>query len=206
MDESQKLDEVIIEELENPEEEKTEEVKEEKESEEKDPITMEALMQKLEQLDDKFTEKIETDEYKNQLFDKLHQQLRMYQEDVIATAINPIIMEVIQLLDGLKAQRQRFPEEATPENYNRLIEKFDGVIEDVEDLLEGLDVDIYSIEGNHPDPKRQKIIKTVPTDEKNLNNLIAKKISDGYIRQNHIIKYEKISVYKYQEDKEDGNK
>lgn len=172
----------------------------------KDQVTTEELMQKLEQLDTKFTKKIQTDEHKNQLFDKLHQQLKIYEDDVIAMAINPIIMEMIQLLDSLKAQRQYFPEEVSQENYEKLVKKFDGAIEDVQDLLEELDVDIYSVEGAYPDPKRQKIVKVIPTVEKERNNTIAKKVSDGYIRQNHIVKYEKIAIYKYQEDKEDGNK
>ena len=222
MDESKNQDEVIIEELEvpkTPDEEETEEKPEEvvtegekteekkvTDSTDKNQVTTEELMQKLEQLDAKFTKKIQTDEHKNQLFDKLHQQLKVYEDDVIATAINPIIMEMIQLLDSLKAQRQYFPEEVSQENYEKLVKKFDGAIEDVQDLLEELDVDIYSVEGAYPDPKRQKIVKVIPTVEKERNNTIAKKVSDGYIRQNHIVKYEKIAIYKYQEDKEDGNK
>ena len=172
----------------------------------KDQVTTEELMQKLEQLDTKFTKKIQTDEHKNQLFDKLYERMKMYEDDAIATAINPIIMELIQLLDNLKAQRQYFPEEVSQENYEKLVKKFDGAIEDVQDLLEELDVDIYSVEGVCPDPKRQKIVNVIPTTEKERNNTIAEKVSDGYIRQNHIVKYEKIAIYKYQEDKENGNK
>ena len=59
-----------------------------------------------------------------------------------------------------------------------------------------MDVSKYETDDTVLDAKRQKIIKTVLTDDTAKNNTIESKLSDGYIFKNKIIKYEKVSVYK----------
>lgn len=167
---------------------------------------IQAVERKLDDLAQMFTEKIETDTYKNALFDQMHQELRQYQEDAISSITDPIIMELIGLKDQIGLFLQHIPEEPTPDNYSKLRRRYEEVAEDLGDILENLDVQTYMVEGNIPDPKRQKILKTVPTDEPELDNTVEKKIAQGYMKKNRIIKYEKISIYKYQEEKKDGSK
>ena len=59
-----------------------------------------------------------------------------------------------------------------------------------------MDVSKYETDNQVPDTKRQKIIKTVRTEDASKNNTIESKLSDGYIYGNKIIKYEKVAVYK----------
>lgn len=166
-----------------------------------------ALMdQKLDSLAEKFDDKIQTDAYKNQLFDQMHNQLRKYQDDVLEAIREPIITELLDLLDGLKKYEKHMPEEATQENLEKMKKRFSDVREDLEDILENMDVCKYETDPQQPEPKRQKIIKTVQTDLPEQNNQIAEKMSDGYLYQNRILKYEKVAIYKYKENDEADKK
>ncbi len=162
--------------------------------------------QKLDSLAEKFDDKIQTDTYKNQLFDQMHNQLRKYQDDVLEAIREPIITELLDLLDGLKKYEKHMPEEATQENLDKMKKRFSDVREDLEDILENMDVCKYETDPQQPEPKRQKIIKTVQTELPEQNNQIAEKLSDGYLYQNRILKYEKVSIYKYKENIEADKK
>lgn len=154
------------------------------------------LSSKMDALTELFKSKIETDEYKNHLFDEMHKKLAMYQDDALKSIIEPYISELITLVENVKQYERFTPEEATPENYAKLRKRFAAVREDIEDLLEEMDVSKYETDDLVPDTKRQKIIKTVRTDDASKNNTIESKLSDGYIYRNKIIKYEKVAVYR----------
>ncbi len=154
------------------------------------------LASKLDALTELFKSKIETDEYKNHLFDEMHRQLAKYQDDALKSVIEPFISELITLLENVRQYEKFTPEEATPENYAKLRKRLSDVRGDIEDILEEMDVSKYETDEVIPDTKRQKIIKTVRTDDASKNNTIESKLSDGYIYRNKIIKYEKVAVYK----------
>ena len=154
------------------------------------------LSVKMDALLELFKNKIETDTYKNRLFDEMHKQLMKYQDDVLQSVMEPVILEIISLLDGIKKYERCIPEEVTAENYGKLKKRFTDIRGDLEDLLEDMDVSKYETDDTVLDAKRQKIIKTVLTDDTAKNNTIESKLSDGYIFKNKIIKYEKVSVYK----------
>lgn len=154
------------------------------------------LSVKMDALTELFKAKIETDEYKNHLFDEMHRQLAKYQDDALKSVIEPFISELITLLENVKQYEKFTPEEATPENYAKLRKRLTDIRGDIEDILEEMDVSKYETDDVIPDTKRQKIIKTVRTEDASKNNTIASKLSDGYIYGNKIIKYEKAAVYK----------
>ena len=162
---------------------------------------LEEILGSIEKLETLFINKIQVDQHKNQLFDKLHEELKGYQDDIVWNMVNPIILEVIGVLERVKKEYERIPKEPTKENYERLIRKYGEVQEELEDILYSQDVEEYTIDGNIPDPKRQKIVKTTPTQKKELDNTVEKKLSAGFIRKNRIIKVERISLFKYQEEK-----
>ncbi len=154
------------------------------------------LSSKMDALTELFKSKIETDEYKNHLFDEMHRQLAKYQDDALKSVIEPFISELITLLENVRQYEKFTPEEASPENYAKLRKRLSDVRGDIEDILEEMDVSKYETDEVIPDTKRQKIIKTVRTDDASKNNTIESKLSDGYIYRNKIIKYEKVAVYK----------
>ena len=186
-----------------PEEPSPSSPEEEKAPSQKELLEKMMLMdQKLDSLAEEFDDKIQTDAYKNQLFDQMHNQLRKYQDDVLEAIREPIITELLDLLDGLKKYEKHMPEEATQENLEKMKKRFSDVREDLEDILENMDVCKYETDPQQPEPKRQKIIKTVQTELPEQNNQIAEKLADGYLYKNRILKYEKVAIYKYKENTE----
>lgn len=176
--------------------ERTEEERTEKEAPEKE------IAEKLDRLQKSFDEKIRTDEYKNKLFDQLHEELKHYQDDIISEMTNPIVLELIGVIEQIEKQAAGYPEAEEEGMYERLRKNYLEAAEDLRDILYGQDVESYSVEGDFPDTKRQKIVKTVLTPQKELDNTIEKRLSPGYIKNNRIIKYERITIYKYREEKE----
>ena len=126
----------------------------------------------------------------------MHKKLAKYQDDALKAVIEPFISELIILLENVRQYERFTPEEATPENYAKLRKRLADVRGDIEDILEEMDVSKYETDDQVPDTKRQKIIKTVRTEDASKNNTIESKLSDGYIYGNKIIKYEKVAVYK----------
>ena len=54
--------------------------------------------------------------------------------------------------------------------------------EDLEDILYRQNIESYRVPGHEVDVRRQKIIQTVPTDDKSKDNLVAVRVADGYER------------------------
>ena len=122
-----------------PEEPSPSSPEEENAPSQKDLLEKMMLMdQKLDSLAEKFDDKIQTDTYKNQLFDQMHNQLRKYQDDVLEAIREPIITELLDLLDGLKKYEKHMPEEATQENLDKMKKRFSDVREELEDILENM--------------------------------------------------------------------
>ncbi len=158
------------------------------------------LYQKMCDLEELFKERIAYDEHKNALFDKLYDDKKKYENDVIASVTDPIILEVIHVIEEIRAQMKKIPGEANQENYDRLKKRFAGIPQRLEDLLYEQNVEPYSVEGDVPDMKQQKVINAVETEENDLGGKIAERLTCGYKKGNRIIKPERINVYKVKEN------
>ncbi|MCC8162014.1 MAG: nucleotide exchange factor GrpE [Lachnospiraceae bacterium] len=159
------------------------------------------LLEKMDELQNLFEQRLRTDEYKNRLFDQLYGDLKEYQNDVVASVTTPMLMEIISILDRMKKQSPSPDPDDYPGAYAALLRNWNNAVEDLEDLLYAQDTEPYSEEGDVPDTKRQKIVKTVATSDRSLDNQIAQHLSGGYVKNNRIIKFERVSIYKYQEEK-----
>ncbi len=159
------------------------------------------LLEKMDELQNLFEQRLRTDEYKNRLFDQLYGDLKEYQNDVVASVTTPMLMEIISILDRMKKQSPSPDPDDYPGAYAALLRNWNNAVEDLEDLLYAQDTEPYSVEGDVPDTKRQKIVKTVATSDRSLDNQIAQHLSGGYVKNNRIIKFERVSIYKYQEEK-----
>ena len=60
------------------------------------------LLKQVSELKDLFNQKITNDEYKNQLFDKMHAELVKYQQGSVNKMVDDMAMDVILLSDNTK--------------------------------------------------------------------------------------------------------
>lgn len=88
--------------------------------------------------------------------------------------------------------------EPTEENYKKLLRIVKGIAEDLEDILYRQNIESYRVPGHEVDTRRQKIIQTVPTDDKSKDNLIAVRAADGYEKGDKVLRPERIKIFKYE--------
>ena len=172
-----------VKETSNPSEdmEKSQQILQEKPVEHELMEKFDTLQQALTTLQKTFDDKIAEDKYKNELFDNMHRELVRYQNGALDKIIDIIALDIIQLIDATKGHVRVYEsKESTEENYEKLLRVIKGIAEDLEDIL-----------------YRQKIIQTVPTDDKSKDNLVAERMTSGYEKGEKVFRPERIKIFKY---------
>lgn len=162
---------------------------------------LDAIQQALAVLQQTFDDKIAEDTHKNGLFDNMHRELVRYQNGVLDKIVDTIALDIIQLVDTTKGHVRVYEKkEPTEENYKKLLRIVKGIAEDLEDILYRQNIESYRVPGHEVDVHRQKIIQTVPTDDKSKDNRIAVRVADGYEKGDKILRPERIKIFKYKEN------
>lgn len=160
-------------------------------------VSNEDLMETLLSLGQRFEKKIEFDEYKNQLFDKMHKQLENYQNDAIAASVMPIIMDLILLIDLVRKNQSYISRECSEKDYKKLYALYEGVADDLEAILLRQDIEPYMEDNLKIDIKRQKVNKVYATMDEKRHNTIKESVAPGYEKFGRIVRPEKVDIYKY---------
>lgn len=164
-------------------------------------LKLDAVQQALATLQQTFDDKIAEDTHKNGLFDNMHRELVRYQNGVLDKIVDTIALDIIQLVDTTKGHVRVYEKkEPTEENYKKLLRIVKGIAEDLEDILYRQNIESYRVPGHEVDVHCQKIIQTVPTDDKSKDNRIAVRVADGYEKGDKILRPERIKIFKYKEN------
>ena len=163
-------------------------------------IKLDVVEQELVDLQKKFDDKIAEDTQKNGLFDNMHRELVRYQNGVLDKIVDTMALDIIQLVDSTKSHARVYSKkEPTEENYKKLLKIVKGIAEDLGDILYRQNIESYRVTGHEVDVRRQKIIQTVPTDDKSKDNLVAVRVADGYEKGDKVLRPERIKIFKYEE-------
>ena len=163
-------------------------------------IKLDVVEQELVDLQKKFDDKIAEDTHKNGLFDNMHRELVRYQNGVLDKIVDTMALDIIQLVDSTKSHARVYSKkEPTEENYKKLLKIVKGIAEDLGDILYRQNIESYRVTGHEVDVRRQKIIQTVPTDDKSKDNLVAVRVADGYEKGDKVLRPERIKIFKYEE-------
>lgn len=164
---------------------------------------LDAVQQALATLQKTFDDKIAEDTHKNGLFDNMHRELVRYQNGALDKIVDTIALDIIQLVDTTKGHVRVYEKkEATEENYKKLLRIVKGIAEDLEDILYRQNIESYRVPGHEVDTRRQKIIQTMPTDDKSKDNLVAVRAADGYEKGDKVLRPERIKIFKYEASSE----
>lgn len=165
---------------------------------------LDAVQQALATLQQSFDDKIAEDAHKNGLFDNMHRELVRYQNGALDKIVDTIALDIIQLVDTTKGHVRVYnKKEPTEENYKKLLRIVKGIAEDLEDILYRQNIESYRVPGHEVDTRRQKIIQTVPTDDKSKDNLVAVRVADGYEKGDKVLRPERIKIFKYEASSDD---
>ena len=164
---------------------------------------LDAVQQALATLQQSFDDKIAEDTHKNGLFDNMHRELVRYQNGALDKIVDTIALDIIQLVDTTKGHVRVYDKkEPTEENYKKLLRIVKGIAEDLEDILYRQNIESYRVPGHEVDTRRQKIIQTMPTDDKSKDNLVAVRAADGYEKGDKVLRPERIKIFKYEASSE----
>ena len=160
---------------------------------------LDTVQKALATLQQTFDDKIAEDTHKNGLFDNMHRELVRYQNGALDKIIDTIALDIIQLVDTTKGHIRVYEKkEPTEENYKKLLRIVKGIAEDLEDILYRQNIESYRVPGHEVDVRRQKIIQTLPTDDKSKDNLVAVRVADGYEKGDKVLRPERIKIFKYE--------
>lgn len=132
--------------------------------------------------------------HSTELFDKMYSEMASYKDDLYAKLLKPFILEAITILEDYRRTLDRI-DTLTLDQIRKTLKNIPA---DIEDLLENNGVDILISDGeNQPyDRKVHQIIRTVETEDPELDGRIAKNLRPGYAWNGSIIRQEKVEVYK----------
>lgn len=139
---------------------------------------------------------------KNEIIDNMHKELTRHKNGLVDQIVNNVLLDIIQLIDANNKTIERFKaEEYSEENYKKLLNALIGISEDLTDALYRQNVEPFTITED-VDVKKQKIIKVILTNNKELDNKIAKSINPGYEKEQKVLRQERIAIYKYKESED----
>lgn len=160
---------------------------------------LDAVQKALADLQQTFDDKLAEDTHKNGLFDNMHRELVRYQNGALDKIVDTIALDIIQLVDTTKGHVRVYEKkEPTEENYKKLLRIVKGIAEDLEDILYRQNIESYRVPGHEVDVRRQKIIQTIPTDDKSKDNRVAVRAADGYEKGDKVLRPERIKIFKYE--------
>jgi molecular chaperone GrpE len=155
----------------------------------------EGLNRKLDALQTLFDREIRAEATREKVVDRLHAELQEYKQGLLLGILKPVFVDLIQLHDDIgkmvTAQGEAEGEVA------RLLEMMRGFQQGVEDILYRQGVEPFALEGDTFDPRRQRALSTVPTDDPDRNKRVATRLRKGFQTGDKLIRPEMVTVYSY---------
>ena len=163
-------------------------------------------------------EKIKYDEGKQTTINRQYSELQSIREGIPYTYLKSIIKDIILTMTDLRRMTRSFKskiEKGEELSLDHVIDTYASYEDDLLDILEKNGVTAYSYESEVYEPRKQKVIKIIDTDDEKMNKVIAERLMDGFIKTEYmqvedpetkekkivsienIIEKEHVNVYKY---------
>lgn len=143
-----------------------------------------------------FEDKLARDRHRETLIDRMHAELQGHKNDLVGQATRPLKQGIIRLHDDLGKTldhyRKQGVAELTPERAVDLLTNFQSQVEIV---LEEGGVTAFREEGERFQARRQKALRTMPTDDAERVGLIAERVRPGFEEGTTVHEKERVAVY-----------
>lgn len=156
-------------------------------------ISVETVMAMFDELNRKFDGKIAQDAHKNTLFDKMYAELNSYKNDLYQKILKPFVMDAIMLIDDTN----KLIRDMDKTDAEKIFKALSGIPDDLLEILERNGIEAFEEESDTFNPKTQRALKTIPTNNPELDNKIESRVRQGYRWDEKIIKPEMVQCYKY---------
>lgn len=155
-----------------------------------------ALQARLDALAESFEDKIKYDSSREAIIDRLHAELQEYKNDLALKILKPLVLDLIQFHDDLgktvAARRERLDE---PGAAAQLLEVLASYQTDVESMLYRNGIETFTTDQSDFDPKRQRVVKSVPTPDASQNKKVAERIRKGFQYEGRVLRPEMVNVF-----------
>jgi molecular chaperone GrpE len=135
---------------------------------------------------------------RERVIDRLHAELQEYKHDLLLKVQRPIFVDLIQLHDDIgKMIEARSAADPDPERATAVRGILESIQVAIEDILYRQGVEPFAAEGDAFDPRRQRAVATVATDDPARNKTIAARLRKGFQASDKLIRPEIVSVYTF---------
>jgi molecular chaperone GrpE len=160
------------------------------------------LERRLDALQAHFDREVRAEATREKVVDRLHAELQEYKQDLLLGVLRPVFVDLIQLHDDIGKMIAAHAQGEAEGAVLRLIQVMQGYQQAIEDILDRQGVEPYTHDGNTFDPRRQRAVATVPTDDPALARTIAARLRKGFrtVAGDKVIRAEIVSVYALKRD------
>ncbi len=135
---------------------------------------------------------------RERVVDRLHAELQEYKQDLLLKVQRPIFLDLIQLHDDIGKMIEARPrDEVDPDRTAAVRGILQSIQVALEDILYRQGVEPFSVEGDAFDPRRQRALSTVPTEDPTRNKAVAARLRRGFQSGERMIRPELVSVYTF---------
>ena len=157
----------------------------------------EGLNRKLDALSTLFDREIRAESTREKVVDRLHAELQEYKQGLILGILRPVFVDLIQLHDDMGKMVAAQPE---PDGeVARLLDLIRGFQQGIEDVLYRQGVEPFSLDDDAFDPRRQRALSTLPTDDPARNKHVATRLRKGFQAGDKVIRPEMVTVFAFKE-------
>ena len=135
------------------------------------------LERRILELQTVFDREIRAEATREKVVDRLHAELQEYKQDLLLNTLRPVFIDLIQLHDDIG--KVAVHSEEADEPVRRLVTLMHGFQQGIEDILYRQGVEPFEVDGDAFDPRRQRAVSTVPTDDPAQNKTVAGRLRKG---------------------------
>lgn len=156
---------------------------------------LEEITATQEQIQKDFQTKLKYDEHKEQTIDTLHRELQEYKDDIIKSAMKPLINDLIFVNDNIfkLVDNLRSSEDAL--DPDKILNLMESITTDIDNVLYRQGIEAYTSPEEKVNLRNQTIFQTIPINDKSKEKHIAKRVRQGYEWDEKVIRKESVSVY-----------
>src|SRR5262249_1123857 len=127
-----------------------------------------AMEQRFSTLHSLFEREIRAEATRERIVDRLHAELQEYKQDLLLKIQRPIFIDLIQLHDDIGKRMGAHPAD-DPARAAAVRGTLESIRTAIEDILYRQGVEPFRLDGEEFDPRRQRAVHTVLTEEPDLN-------------------------------------
>ena len=138
---------------------------------------------------------VETAACSRSAFDRLHEEMRQYKDNFLASAERPVLMDVVLLYDSILKLKQHY-EQAQSVELTSLLANLDGLLVEATEILARRNILPLCEPGDKLQLRTQRAVRTVPTADPAEDMQIVDRLKTGFAVGDGVFRREEVVIKK----------